>query len=934
MISLRHLLLIVLAIAAVPTYAEQLTPDELKFFEAKIRPVLIRECYGCHSNQSGNVRGGLRLDTKELMLIGGSSGPAIVPGDLEESLLFNAMVHEDFVMPPKRKLSGSVIADFREWIEMGAPDPRVNQISKVQSSITTEDIDNARNTFWAYQTPKKQQPPRVTDVEWSATSIDRFILADLEQAGIEPAQDAEAYRVLRRLCFDLIGLPPTPQQVEYFEAKWQSSPEQAITHVVDNLLRYEQFGERWGRHWLDVARFAESTGREVNQTYPHAWRYRDFVIDSFNADKPFNQFVKEQVAGDLLPAKSDEQWASNLVATTFLAMGPKNLNERNRVQFAADQIDEQIDATTRVFLGTSVACARCHDHKFDAIPQTDYYALAGVFANSNTYWGSPPSEFGTFSTAQARRNSSLLLLPIEDPNPYDPRYTAIELADLRAEITSTIEEASQSRRDRASGKIEAQDAVRNRLRTANRLATLSTKLAVVDENGNPHSYCMGVQENSKPGDLRLLVRGEIDQPAQTVPRGFPKVLCSTPARITDGSSGRLEFANWLGSEDNPLTARVMVNRIWQHMVGQGIVTSTENFGVTGQSPSHPALLDYLAVEFMESGWSVKSLIREIANSRTYRMSTAYDEHHHEYDPENALLWRANTRRLDAEAIRDAMLSISAEIELDRPRGSEVAEAGYVRVRDGSLGDPRANAREVVELAKKKVMDAIQRENRAAAGGNGSRSNASGNSRLNNFRNGLGRPSLGSRDRQMNSNSRYGSQRGRGNLPIGQRNGRLTMEGATSSQKAMFESAVREATSQIGSGLDMEQAKYRSVYLPIVRDQTPRSLDVFDFADASAVTGVRESSNTANQALYMMNNPFVIRQSKGFASRVKRSGGNVSDQIEFMFLLAYGRPPTSGERRATERLVGSYGGQARSLSDSTLSVLCQSLFASAEFRYVD
>ena len=304
MISLRHLLLIVLAIAAVPTYAEQLTPDELKFFEAKIRPVLIRECYGCHSNQSGNVRGGLRLDTKELMLIGGSSGPAIVPGDLEESLLFNAMVHEDFVMPPKRKLSGSVIADFREWIEMGAPDPRVNQISKVQSSITTEDIDNARNTFWAYQTPKKQQPPRVTDVEWSATSIDRFILADLEQAGIEPAQDAEAYRVLRRLCFDLIGLPPTPQQVEYFEAKWQSSPEQAITHVVDNLLRYEQFGERWGRHWLDVARFAESTGREVNQTYPHAWRYRDFVIDSFNADKPFNQFVKEQVAGDLLPAKA------------------------------------------------------------------------------------------------------------------------------------------------------------------------------------------------------------------------------------------------------------------------------------------------------------------------------------------------------------------------------------------------------------------------------------------------------------------------------------------------------------------------------------------------------------------------------------------------------------------------------------------------------
>ncbi len=925
MISIRPVLLILFAIAAVPTYGQQLTPDELKFFEAKIRPVLIRECYGCHSNQAGNVRGGLRLDTREVMLIGGSSGPAIVPGDVEESLLFNAMVHEDFIMPPKRKLSDSVINDFREWIEMGAPDPRVNKISKVQSSITDEDIANARENFWAYQSPEKQRPPSIRNAEWPATSIDNFILASLEQAGIEPAQDAEPYKVLRRLCFDLIGLPPTPQQIEYFEAKWKSSPEQAITHVVDSLLKYEQFGERWGRHWLDVARFAESTGREVNQTYPHAWRYRDYVIDSFNQDKPFNQFVREQIAGDLLPAKTDEQWTSNLVATTFLAMGPKNVNERNRVQFAADQIDEQIDATTRVFLGASVACARCHDHKFDAIPQTDYYALAGVFANANTYWGSPPSEFGTFSTAQARRQSSLLLLPIEDPNPYDQRYSTKELADLRADITSTIEEASQSRRDRAAGKIEAQDAVRNRLRSANRLAALSTKLAVVDENGEPHSYCMGVQEKRDPTDVKLLVRGEIDQPAQTVARGFPQVLCATPVRISNDSSGRLEFANWLGSDENPLTARVMVNRIWQHMIGQGIVTSTENFGVTGQTPSHPALLDHLAVEFMESGWSVKSLIRQIATSRVYRMSTAYDEQHHEYDPGNALLWRANPKRLDAEAIRDAMLSISGEMDFDRPRGSEVAKAGYVRVRDGSLSDPRVNAREVVELAKKNVMNALQNENRSRGGGN---------SRLNNFRKGMGRPGLGASERQMKSNSQNGVPRGRSNLPMMQRNGRFSMEGATSSQKAMLEAAVREATSLVGSGLDMEHAKYRSVYLPIVRDQAPRSLDVFDFADASTVTGVRESSNTANQALYMMNNPFVIRQSKGFASRVKQIDGNVSDQIEFVFLLAYGRPPTSGERRASESLVRSYGGQARSLSDSTLSVLCQSLFASAEFRYVD
>ena len=270
MISFRPALLILLTIAVVPTYGQQLTSDELNFFEAKIRPVLIRECYGCHSNQSGNVRGGLRLDTREVMLIGGSSGPAIVPGSVNKSLLFNAMMHDDFVMPPKRKLSDSVINDFREWIEMGAPDPRVNKIAKVQSSITDEDIANARENFWAYQAPQKEQPPSVHNVEWPVTSIDKFILAGLEQAGIDPAEDAEAYKVLRRLCFDLIGLPPTPQQIEYFEAKWKSSPDQAITNVVDKLLKYEQFGERWGRHWLDVARFAESTGREVNQTYPHA----------------------------------------------------------------------------------------------------------------------------------------------------------------------------------------------------------------------------------------------------------------------------------------------------------------------------------------------------------------------------------------------------------------------------------------------------------------------------------------------------------------------------------------------------------------------------------------------------------------------------------------------------------------------------------------
>ena len=263
----------------------------------------------------------------------------------------------------------------------------------------------------------------MTNSSWPKTDIDHFILAELENSSLEPAGDAEAYKVLRRLCFDLIGLPPTPEQIKSFAEKWKHNPDRAVAFVVDRLLEKDQFGERWGRHWLDVVRYAESTGREVNMTYPHAWRYRDYVIDSFNDDKPFDQFVQEQIAGDLLPTKADEEWAENLVATTFLAMGPKNVNEQNRVQFAADVVDEQIDATTRVFLGTSVACARCHDHKFDAIPQTDYYALAGVFSNMTTYFGNPPSEFGTFTTPQRKRDSSLILLPVDDPNPFDKRYS-------------------------------------------------------------------------------------------------------------------------------------------------------------------------------------------------------------------------------------------------------------------------------------------------------------------------------------------------------------------------------------------------------------------------------------------------------------------------------------------------------------------------------
>jgi len=843
---------------AIPGRAEQLTPEQLQFFETKIRPVLIRECYGCHSNKTGNARGGLRLDTKNLMHIGGSTGPAVVPGNLEESLLYNAIIHEDFVMPPKRKLSQSVINDFRKWIEMGAPDPRITKIGEIKSTITKDDVKQARTSFWAYQDPVESDPPPVENANWSKTTIDRFILAKLEQSDLQPTGDAEAYKVLRRLCFDLVGLPPTPVQIEYFTTRWKRDPDQAIADVVDRLLENEQFGERWGRHWLDVVRYAESTGREVNMTFPQAWRYRDYVIDSFNDDKPFDRFVQEQIAGDLLPVKTDDEWTSNLVATTFLAIGPKNLNEEKRLQFAADVIDEQIDATTRIFLGMSVSCARCHDHKFDAIPQEDYYALAGIFRSMETYFGNPQSEYGTFSGPQQKQSSSLILLPVEDPNSFDKRYTQQELTSLKGEITDKLEQMTALRRNRGSSAAgNAKNAQRERIRLLNSLQTLSGKLGGVDGNGNPRSYCMGVQESKSPANARLLVRGEIDQPAQTVQRGFPQVLTAAPVQIDSRSSGRLELARWIGDEKNPLTARVMVNRVWLHMIGQGIVTSTENFGTTGQLPSHPELLDYLAVRFMKSGWSVKALVREIATSRVYRMKSTFNEQCHDYDPDNALLWRANPRRLDADAIRDAMLSISGEIDFDRPRASEVAKAGYTRVQSGRLGSSRG-------------------------------------------------ASTGS---QPGSRSRVPGVRGSGRRP-----------------------SARPTSSRVTNPLDMEDAKFRSVYMTIVRDEEPRSLAVFDFADTSTITGKRESSSTADQALYMMNNRFVLQQSESFARRIVNKTSSRKGQIDYAFLLTYGRPPTAGERAAISSFIQKT--TPTTTWQNTLVDLCQSLFASAEFRYVD
>ena len=874
----------------------------------------------------------MRLDTQSLVQLGGDSGPGVVPNDLEESLIYNAITHTDFVMPPKRKLSPQIIADFRKWIEMGAPDPRVTKVEDIKSQITTGDIEHAKKTFWAYQQPSAPGTPSVGDASWAKTEIDRHVLTGLENADLSPASDAPSYKILRRLCFDLVGLPPTPEQIQWFEKAWAVDPDRAIATAADRLLDKELFGERWGRHWLDVARYAESTGREVNVTFPHAWRYRDYVIDSFNADKPFDEFIVEQIAGDLVPTQDDADWSENLVATTFLAMGSKNLNEQNGAQFRFDLVDEQIDVTTRVFLGTSVACARCHDHKFDPIRQTDYYAMAGIFASTKTFFGNPPSQYGRVQTPQMRRSSSLILLPVADANPFDKSYSASEMADLKEQIQEKYGELAELRRsgDRAN-------AQRDRIRITNQLSQLTNKLSVVDENGKPLSYCMGVQEADQITDARVFVRGEIDKPAQQVRRGVPPVLSNDTLSIKPNSSGRLELARWIASENNPLTARVMVNRVWKHLIGQGIVTTTENFGATGASPSHPELLDHLAVEFVANGWSVKSLIRQIVTSRVYRMDTTFDERSHQYDPDNALVWRANPRRLDAESLRDAMLSISGELDTSRPRGSYVAENGFMRVRGDRLEDPREIARTTMQKVADQTREEFQKRMAEAR-----RRGQQG------FR---GQGGLAQRFRQQGGRQQGfpGGNRPQGMRPqgaSGQRDpGRSGGRPGGGMQSGRNNPMVRDAFAKVATqvaqetSLDRVDADYRSVYLPIVRDLVPRSLDVFDYGDSSMIVGNRETSNTPNQALYMMNNPLVIRLSESFADRLANNSSRMSDQIQQAFVLAYGRPPTSGERQASSQFLRSFassdGASSSGRADrETLAAFCQSLFAATEFRYLD
>jgi Protein of unknown function (DUF1553)/Protein of unknown function (DUF1549)/Planctomycete cytochrome C/EF hand len=788
-----------------------ITADQLAFFEKSIRPVLIKECYSCHSADAEKVKGNFLLDTRDGIRKGADNGPAVVPFDAKRSVVIKALKHvdEDLAMPPKKKLDDSVIADFEKWIAMGAPDPRDGSAKVAKNEI---DIEKGRQ-FWAFQPVKKPTAPTVKDASWPKSDIDRYILASLEAKGLKPVADADARTLLRRVYFDVIGLPPTPEDTELFVKEYAAKPQAALEAVVDKLLVSPQFGERWGRHWLDVARFAESSGRANNFSYPHAWRYRDYVIDSFNKDKPYDQFVREQLAGDLLSAKDDAQKAEYLVATGFLAIGPKTHNERNRTQFAMDLADEQIDATFQAFNALTVACARCHDHKFDPIPQKDYYAVAGIFRSTETC-------FGTIRIIQNNQVAPLITLP-KDANVVIPHET------LTAERRAGIDKQIQDVRD-AIAKIDnkSQNAFLQRIIQQGRISQLQSQLALYESDGTPKPIAMGARERSFAQDSPIYNRGEIDQPGSTVKRGFPQVMTSKQPSIGRSNSGRKELAEWIASKDNTLTARVMVNRIWLHLIGHGLVGTPDNFGASGQTPSHPALLDSLATQFVDNGWSVKKMIRSIVLSHTYQLGSQYDEKNFEVDPDNVLVWRIPKRRLEAEALRDSMLLMAGRLDLTPPKGSPVARRG-----EGNAG--------------------------GFGGGGG---------------------------------------------PFGKG----------------------------GGGDQASNDAHRTVYMGIIRDQVPEVLTIFDFPDPSLIIGERPITTIPAQSLYLMNNPFVIRQAEGLADKLLASGDDDAGKLTRAYQLAFSRPPSEKELKAAQDFIASYG--KTQTKRATWTALTQALIASAEFSH--
>ncbi|HSU68224.1 MAG TPA: DUF1549 domain-containing protein [Tepidisphaeraceae bacterium] len=793
------------------------------FFERKIRPILMDNCYKCHSPSAPKLKGGLNVASREGLLKGGENGTAIVPGHPEKSKLIEAVTwsNKDMQMPPKTQLSEAAIADLTKWVQMGAP--WGGGVLKGPVGASLANYDKLRQTHWAWQPVRPVKVPVVANTAWPLGDVDRFVLAKMQEKGLHPVGQADKYELLRRVTFDLTGLPATAQEIDAFVA--DQSPD-AYTKVVDRLLASPAFGERWGRHWLDVARYAESTGSARNVQYEYAWRYRDYVIDSFNSDKPFNQFVSEQIAGDLLPFKSPKQHNEQLVATGFLALGVKDLNEKDKLKYQMDNVDEQIDVVGKSILGLTVSCARCHDHKFDPIPQADYYKLAGIFKSTEIMCGLNARKGG----AKLQPQNDEMMLRLDPVNGTDKTGNAEQIQQLQQKLTrDKAQLASEGGKlgKKAAGAAKSVEAKKRALETAalrQNIENIETQIRVLQQGS---ALAVGVKDAS-PVNSPIFERGEVENPGPQVPRGMIslcKFVYTTP--IPSNQSGRLELARWMASRENPLTTRVVANRIWHHLFGEGIVRTVDNFGTTGEAPTHPELLDYLANRFVtQDNWSFKKMIRELVLTRTYQMASTWDAVNGASDPGDRFLWRMAPRRLEAEEIRDAILLVSGSLDTNRPVGSPGGKAGAGKAE------------------KRKVY---------------------------------------------------------------------------------------------ASASDPTAITCRSVYLPVVRDLLPIEFDRFDFANPEMVTGDREVTTVAPQALYLMNDPFVLNRSEQVASKLLDNDWmDQPARVDLAYKLVYGRPATATEKQRAASYLGAYSGSTDSRKDHSeaWASFCQALMASAEFRYLN
>jgi hypothetical protein len=884
--------------------------EQLEFFEKKIRPILATKCYSCHGSKVQIA--GLNLSSAA------GFGSVVVKGDPGSSRLFRAVSYSEKIkMPPTGKLADQEIEDLKSWIDAGAPWPEDEQVSAARSNSVPSE-------HWAFQAVRGSEPPKVTDAAWVKSPVDRFILAKLEEKGIRPAARASALTLLRRVTYDLTGLPPTPKEIDEFLADGSNG---AFAKVVDRLLASPQYGEHWGRHWLDVARFADSTGLDEDHVYPQAWRYRDYVVNAFNDDLPYDRFVIEQIAGDLLAAEKPNALNTRcLIATGFLALGPKPLAQQDRVKAIYDVVDEQIDTTSKAFLGLTIACARCHDHKFDPILTKDYYSLASIFASTTTYRNLgrsgfvsylyfPPLDPGAHERYQAHRWRMYgKQLEMEEALAEDlarenallrPRLADFLIAAWKVERNTMKPEAAaaahglearqverwlrwlrsvdeKARQGYLKNWVDATEATIDQVAREyqERYLKAATKLDEQLENWRRRFANEGLQDRNLPGrpkpgaetdpffaavtfdggpmeladsprvaflrkewkeleaslpsepptaagvregpivDQKVFIRGDHQNPGEPVAKQFPIVLAGeSQPRISKGS-GRLELGQWLTSPDQPLTARVMVNRIWQWHFGEGLVRTPNNWGKTGEKPTHPELLDFLARRFVESGWSVKAMHRMILLSSTYQMSTRTTKAVHDRDPANRLWSHFNRVRMSVEQIRDSFLALSGT--LDSTIGGSLMPAGS--------------------------------------------------------------PTTGRRPR-----------------------------------------------------LDPDDVLRRTMYLPVRRGSIPTVLATFDYPDATTASDGRSRTNVPPQALFMMNSRFVVEKSLGFAKRLL-GDSSLSDaqRVELAYRMALTRRPDGAEVDAALTYIGDL---ERKLGKSDAHVtawqsFCKVLLSTNEFLYLN